>query len=162
MHPPLPQPLQWMVCILLECILVTGCNEVVAKVMFLLMSVIPSTGGDGSPCKETLQKETPLARRPPGGRHPPGKETPLARRSPGNETPQQGDPPGKETPLGRGPFAPARRPPWEGGTPQGDPPPPHKETPQPGKETPRHTSMSSRYASYWNAFLSWFSFYIQV
>ena len=31
--------------ILLECILVTGCNEVVAKVMFLQVSVILLTGG---------------------------------------------------------------------------------------------------------------------
>ena len=42
--PCLGWPLQWMVCILLECILVTGHNKVVAKVIFLHLSVILFTG----------------------------------------------------------------------------------------------------------------------
>ena len=62
-------------------IIFTGRNEVVAKVMFLLVSVILSTGGVSG-------RENPLARRPPWAGRPPGKETP-----PGRETPQQGEPP---------------------------------------------------------------------
>ena len=77
--------------------LFTGRNEVVAKVMFLLVSVILSTGGGGGFCL----KETPLPRR-----HPAAKET-----SPWKEAPPcQGDPLGGGTPL-------PRRPPLEGGPP---------------------------------------------
>ena len=85
-------PLLWMVHILLECILVTGRNKVVAKVMFLQVSVILSTGE--GPAGRTPQqgdppgKETPQARRPPGQGNPPGKETPWQ-----GDPPQQGDPP---------------------------------------------------------------------
>ena len=96
-----------------------GRNEVVAKVMFLLVSVILSTGGG-------LWQGDPPARRPP-----PGKEAPLAgrpspaRRPPGKETPWQGDPPSKEAPPARMPPRKetplARRPPpaygqWAAGT----------------------------------------------
>ena len=98
---------------------ITGRNEVVAKVMFLLMSVILSMGG--SPAGRT-----PLAGRTPwqGG---PWQGDPLARRPPARRTPWQGDPPGKEAPLaGRPPLA--RRPPWQGET------PPAGRTPR-----PRHT-----------------------
>ena len=68
-----------------NCWLVTGCNEVVAKVMFLLVCVILFTGGSAlvhagispgrrpSPRKEvppgTPQKQTP-------GKEPPWRETP--------------------------------------------------------------------------------------
>ena len=44
-HHPIQWLLLWAVRILLECILVTSCNEVVAKVMFLLEFVILFTGG---------------------------------------------------------------------------------------------------------------------
>ena len=82
----------------------TGRNEVVAKVMLLLVSVILSTGGvclsacwdttscqGDPPAKETLcqgdppAKETPthpLQRRPPCQGDPPAKETPLPGRPP--------------------------------------------------------------------------------
>ena len=109
-------------------LLITGRNEVVAKVMFLLMSVILSTGGglclsacwdtatptrrrhpcgQGEPPKEAHphQGEPPLPRRPPreGGtplpRRPPQKETPLPRRPP----PRRKHPPAKETPQEGGP-----------------------------------------------------------
>ena len=63
-------------------------NEVVAKVMFLLESVILSTGGPASvhagippPAKETL-----LPRRPPCQGDPPAKDAP-----------HQGDPPGADS-----------------------------------------------------------------
>ena len=96
---------------------VTGRNEVVAKVMFLLVSVILSMGGvclsacwDATPQDGgTPQEGDPLPRRPPTMREAPFKR----------EAPQEGDP-------------------QEGGTPcQGDPPgrsPPAKETPR--KEIP--------------------------
>ena len=123
---------------------ITGRNEVVAKVMFLLVSVILSTGG--SPCKMTPGRRHPPARRPPWKEAPPGKEAP-----PCKETPPQ-----KENP-------PARRPPGRSHPPRARKPP-QKESP-PGKETPWEgdppirrpppgiRSMSGRYASYWNAIL---------
>ena len=62
--------------------LITGRNEVVAKVMFLLVSVILSTGG-------LPQCMLGYHHTPPGGRHPP------------DTTPQEGStPPGKEAPPG--------------------------------------------------------------
>ena len=66
----------------------TGRNEVVAKVMFLLVSVILSTGGSTS-----LYAEIPLPRRPPGRRYPqrrypPGNENPLAKETPSRPTPK--------------------------------------------------------------------------
>ena len=84
--------------------IVTGRNEAVAKVMFLLVSVILLTGGSASvhagipppplgnrypPGKQTLLsgKQTPL-----GSRHPHGKQTPL---HPLKQTP----PPEKQTPA---------------------------------------------------------------
>ena len=52
--------------------IIVGRNEVVAKVMFLLVSVILLTGG--------LPK-CMLGYQPPGSRHPPGKQTPHGIRS---------------------------------------------------------------------------------
>ena len=63
-----------------ECSIFTGRNEVVAKVMFLHVSVILSTGGEGGlqqgepPSRETpWQGDTPLAGRTPPS---PSKENP--------------------------------------------------------------------------------------
>ena len=120
----------------------TGRNEVVAKVKFLHVSVILSTGGSPAgrtpPGRENPPwqgEHLPGKEAPPWQGDPPGKETPLWQGRPPRqgEPPRQGDPPGRETP-------PARRPPWQGG-------PPGRETP------PGIRSMSGRYASYWNAFL---------
>ena len=113
--------------------LITGRNEVVAKVIFLHLSVILFTGGGLPQCML-------------------GCHHPLPRRPPAKETPYQGDPPAKETPLPRRPPCQGDSP--EGGTPslpretpspcQGDPPrrrhPPGRRQP-PGKQTPaaRHT-----------------------
>ena len=55
-----------------DAVFITGRNEVVAKVMFLLVSVILSTGGAASV----------HARIPPPGRRPPGKEAPPKKKSP--------------------------------------------------------------------------------
>ena len=53
----------------------TGRNEVVAKVMFLLVSVIPSTGGGGVLPQCMLGYHTPQeARFPPGKHAPPPRE----------------------------------------------------------------------------------------
>ena len=67
-------------------IIFTGRNEVVAKVMFLLVSVILSTGGVSG-------RENPLARRPPWAGRPPRQGDP----------PGQGDPPARRTPPPGGP-----------------------------------------------------------
>ena len=79
--PPAPVMVEeWPVRILLECILVvmliTGRNEVVAKVMFLHVSVILLTGGS-------------LGRPPRDQADPPGQGTPPR---------DQADPPGRENP----------------------------------------------------------------
>ena len=72
--------------ILLECFLVTGRNEVVAKVIFLQVSVCPQGGGGCLPqcmlgchtppprMEEPPQmEEPPRMENPPGWRNPPGK-----------------------------------------------------------------------------------------
>ena len=108
--------------------------------MFLLVSVILSTGG-GLPqcmlgfCHQPPKGEAPLGQGdPPGGdpprrRHPPSKETP----HPWKETPGMRHP-AKETPLPRRPpkkEAPPRRrhPPAKETPPEGDPP--RRSTPLP-------------------------------
>ena len=107
----------------------TGRYEVVAKVIFLHLSVILFTGEvclsacwdtthppgrRTSPAKETPQEGgTPLEGEPPG-RRPPGKETPLPRRPPWKETPQ-GGPQDGGTPHEGDP--PRRRHPFQGETP---------------------------------------------
>ena len=102
---------------------ITGRNEVVAKVMFLHVSVILSTGG--------VSREKPPGQGDPKTRQtPPGRETPPDQGDPPDQAdpPEQGRPPGRENPPG-----PCR------------PPPPEADS--------RIRSTSGRYASYWNAFL---------
>ena len=117
--------------------IITGRNDIVAKVMFLHVSVILFTGG-GS----VIHPPPDKAGRPPQTREPPpdqGEPSP----------PDQGQPPqARETPRTRD-----------------NPPRPGRETPlRPGR-TPRTRenppleadfsirSTSGRYASYWNTFL---------
>ena len=165
--PPHPRrPLQRTVRILLECTLVlshfffarllvrhcysyvarevmvvTGRNEVGAKVMFLHVSVILYTGGvSGEPPRDQADTTPPRDQADPPGRTPPGpgRYPPRPRRtSPGTRQtpPRQGDPPEPG------------RPPWD----QADPP--SRENPPPREEDCSIRSMSGRYASYWNAFL---------
>ena len=102
--------------------IVTGRNEVVAKVMFLQASVILSTGGFPAG-RAPLGRKTPLARRPPrqgdplASRPPQAGRPPLASRPPGQgDPPGRENPPGWETPLARRP--PGRKPPVQ------TPPPP--------------------------------------
>ena len=131
---------------------ITGRNEVVAKVMFLHVSVILFTGGG------LWAGRTPpwTGRTPRTGRTPTppplGRENPPGRQEPpqAGRTPRQG-----RTPPGQG------EPPPD----QADPPPPWtRQNPQirhthPGPGRPpreadsRIRSTSGRYASYWNAFL---------
>ena len=107
-HPPLgqtPSPVQCMlgdtgnkraVRILLKCILVTGCNEVVAKVIFLHLSVILLTGGVLPQCMlgyhppPGADTTTPWSRHPPRA-DPPGTRPPRSRHHP---------PPGPDSPPG--------------------------------------------------------------
>ena len=111
----------------------TGRNEVVAKVMFLLVSVILSTGGSASrrpPCQgDPPAKETPLLpRRPPTKENPPAKENP-PRKEAQPPLPRR-QPPAKETPLEGGTLLP-RRPPRRRH-------PPAKETPPEGGTPPAY------------------------
>ena len=112
-------------------LLITGRNEVVAKVMFLLMSVILSTGGGSASVHAGI---LPL---PQEGGIPVAKENPPPRRTPpAKETPQRRwHPPAKETPPERDPQgAPPlpRRPPQRRKHPPAKETPPKKETPQEG------------------------------
>ena len=105
-HPPLgqtPSPVQCMlgdtgnkraVRILLKCILVTGCNEVVAKVIFLHLSVILLTGGVLPQCMLGYHPPPGADTTTPWSRHPP-EQTPLGPDPPGADTtrPQDQTPP---------------------------------------------------------------------
>ena len=103
--PPQKQPLQWTVGILLECILVfTGRNEVVAKVIFLHLSVIHSVhrGGSASvhvgippPPPDQTPRSSPPRSRPLQSRHTPrSRHTP----HPPSRPPQADTPPGADSP----------------------------------------------------------------
>ena len=128
------------------CLIFTGRNEVVAKVIFLHLSVILFTGGSASvhagmppPCQgDPPEGGTPT----PCQGDPPAKKTPR-RETPQKEAPLPRRPPAKETPPPlpkRRPPLPSRHPPPEGGTPL-------------PRRPPNIWSMSSQYVSYWNAFL---------
>ena len=126
---------------------ITGRNEVVAKVMFLHVSVILLTGGVSGEPPPGPRRTPPRTRQTPPwdqGEPPPG---------PGRPTPpqDQGDPPGPGRPTqdqGEPPPRPGRPPPD-----QGDPPAPGRPRPPPAGKNSSIWSMSGRYASYWNAFL---------
>ena len=115
---PLKDPLlvNLAVRMLLEYFLVTSRNKVVAKVIFLHLSVILFTGG-------VCQGKPPLPGRippPHQGEPPPARENPTARENPPDQTP-----PARENP-------PQTRPPPPLGTrpsPPGTRPPPRKQTP---------------------------------
>ena len=116
--------------------IITGRNEVVAKVMFLHVCVILFTGGVSGqgepPWSRHHPPPSPRQGEPPRSRHPPGRETPQEQTRPCS-------PPGPEPPRSRHPHSRAGR------TPPGTHPP------REAHSTIRSTS--GRYASYWNAFL---------
>ena len=98
---------------------ITGRNEVVAKVIFLHLSVILFTGGGCLP-HPPWGADTPRSRHTP----PPRADNPLppSRHPPGADAPS----PGADTPQSRPPRS---RPPWE------QMPPPRSRCP-PGADTP--------------------------
>ena len=120
--------------------IITGRNEVVAKVMFLHVCVILFTGGVLRAGRTPPDQTPPGSRHPPWSRHPPDQTPP----SPPDQTP----PPSREQtpPQDQTPPPPEQRPP----TP----------TPLPREADSGIRSMSGRYASYWNAFL--LSLYVGV
>ena len=127
------------------CLVITGRNEVVAKVIFLHLSVIHSVhrggGGGGLPQCMLGYHHPPRPGRPPPrpGRPPRTRQMhPQTRQTPPDQAdthpPDQADPPG-----------PGR-------------PPQTRQTPPRTRQTPPEAdssiwSTSGRYASYWNAFL---------
>ena len=74
--------------------IITGRNEVVAKVMFLLVSVILLTVGVGSASVHAGISPPPWEQTPPGSRHPLGVDTPREQTPPWEQTPN-----GKQTPA---------------------------------------------------------------
>ena len=118
---------------------ITGRNEVVAKVIFLHLFVILFTGGSAS-------VHVGITTQPRTRQTPPQTRQTLPRT---RHTPQPG-----RHPLGPG------RPPWPGRHPPEPGRPPWDQADTPGtRQTPPQEadssirSTSSRYASYWNAFL---------
>ena len=120
--------------------LITGRNEVVAKVIFLHLFVILFTGGCLPQCM--LRYHIPLSRHP-WSRHPLGADT-----HPGADTPRSKHPPEQTPPRADTPWS---RHPREQTPPRADTPP-EQTPPSPGADSGIR-SMSGRYASYWNAFL---------
>ena len=141
---------------------VTGRNEVVAKVIFLHLSVIHSVHRGGLP--QCMLGYHPL---PPQSR-PPWEQMPPRSRHPPEQTPPRPDPPWEQTPSLPSPpeqTPPGTRPP--GTKPPGPDPPgpdtPQDQTPPGSRHPPREAdcsirSTSGRYASYWNAFLFFLKF----
>ena len=139
----------------------TGRNEVVARVIFLHLSVIHSVhrreGVCLSACWDTTTTQSPLwADNPPRSRTPPRPDTPRTRHPLGEDTPLEQNPPDQTPPPPR-----SRTPP-----PDHIPHPPYQTPPTPPgpdtsleADTPSREADSSirstrgRYASYWNAFL---------
>ena len=157
---------------------ITGRNEVVAKVIFLHLSVILFTGGgvsasvhagmpspkSSNPWSRHLPEQTPPKSRHPPEAHTPWEQTPLLEQTPppqkqtipqeqtprpGADTPQKQTPPGADTPQEADPLG-SRQPPRSRHPLEAD-------TPQ-SRHPPQEAdsgiwSMSGQYASYWNAFL---------
>ena len=125
----------------------TGRNEVVAKVMFLLVSVILLTRGVSASVHAGIPP--PWSRHPlgadPTGEDTPQEQTPPQSRHPASvhagipPPPRSRHPPGADPPW-------SRYHPWEQTRPQ-------EQTPPPPRADTGIRSMSGRYASYWNAFL---------
>ena len=111
--------------------LINGRNEVVAKVMFLLVSVILLTGqGCLSQCM--------LGYHPPPEANTPKKQTP-----PEADTPRGRHPPEADTPLEADTLLP-----------EADTPP---EAAHPPQQTTAYGQWAARFATYWNAVLLYFT-----
>ena len=115
-------------------LVITGRNEVVAKVIFLHLSVIHSVHRGGV-ASVHAGIPSPWEQTPPElGYHPPPEQTPT-HPPPWEQTPPQSRPPRPDTPH-------SRHPPWEQ-TPQTRHPPreqtpPEQTPPPPGKQTPAY------------------------
>ena len=140
--------------------IITGRKEVVAKVMFLLMSVILSTGGCLPQCMLGFhpREQNPLGADTPKEQTPPRVDTLLgADISPSRQHPPEQTPPRADTPTPREQTPQEQTPPGAY-TPRADPPgsrPPRSRHPPPPEQTPPPGIwlISGRFASYWNAFL---------
>ena len=111
-----------------EAQLITGRNEVVAKVIFLHLFVILFTGGgSGIPACTDPPEQTPPQSGPPQEQTPPGVETP----HPLEQTPLGADTPPSRHPPSRHP--PSRHPP------RADNPPAAETTPPPSRSRLRDT-----------------------
>ena len=108
--------------------IITGSNEVVAKVIFLHLSVILFTGGVClSACWDTPRSRYPPEQTPPQEQRPPRADTP---HPPGVDTPQE-QTTREQTPTTREQIPPRADPP-------GSRHPPWKQTPPPGSRL-QHT-----------------------
>ena len=125
--------------------IITGRNEVVAKVIFLHLSVIHSVHGGGGGGSASVHAGIP----PPPGADPPGADPPGAD-PPGADTPQEQRPPQTRPPG-------AEIPPDQTPPPQSRPPR-SRHHPPPREANSSIWSTSGRYASYWNAFLFYEAF----
>ena len=130
----------------------TGRNEVVAKEIFLHLSVILFTGGG---CLPQCMLGYPPEQTPPRSRQPPGSRHPLGADPPGPDTISRVD-----TPQSRHPQE--QTPPWEQTPPSGVDTPHSRHPPgsrhPPWKADSGIRSMNGRYASYWNVFLFYYLF----
>ena len=79
--------------------IITGRNEVVAKVMFLVVSVILFTGVVSASVHAGIP-HLPPSRHPPGSRHPPWEQTLPGADTPRGDTPWEQTPPGADDPPG--------------------------------------------------------------
>ena len=118
-------------------ILITGRNKVVAKVMFLLVSVILFTGGLPQ-CM--LGYHTPQEQIPLRSRYPPGADTPRSRHPPEQTTPRADTP----HPQSRHPHPQSRHPPEQ--TPPQSRHPLRADTPQEQTDPPRPDTPRSRHS----------------
>ena len=101
----------------LEFSLFTGRNEVVAKVMFLLVSVILFTGGSASVHAGITPTPSPREPDPPGSRHPLGGRPIWKQEPPGSQLPgKQAPPPGSRYPWPPGSRHPPAYGQWAAGT----------------------------------------------
>ena len=104
--------------------IITGRNKVVAKVIFLHLSVIHSVHRGGGGLPQCMLGYPPWEQTPPGADQPPRTSPPR----PGRPPSEQADPPPEQTPPGPG------RPPRDQ-TPSDQADPPGPDRPPPGKQT---------------------------
>ena len=147
-------PCWWAVSYIIR--IITGRNEVVAKVIFLHLSVILFTGGVSASVHAGISH-------PPGSRHP-QEQTPLGADTPREQTPSRSrQPPWEQTPPRSRHAPPEQTPPGADMTPPGSRQPPGADTPPradtpgsrhppPGADPPRFLYIFSALFWYINSF----------